>query len=47
MKIEPVTYIQMFVYAMNFKLPEEQKVKFWTFQAQPASVRVISSIFCK
>ena len=27
----------------NFK-----KVKFWTFQAQPASVRVISSIFlCK
>ena len=25
-----------------------QKIKFWTFQAQPASVRVISSIFvCK
>ena len=37
MKIEPVTYIWMFVYAMNFELPEDQKVKFWTFQAQPAS----------
>ena len=31
MKIEPVTYISMFVYAMNFELPEDQKVKFWTF----------------
>ena len=38
MKIEPVTYIWMFVYAMNFELPEDQKVMFWTFQAQPASV---------
>ena len=33
MKIEPVTYIWMFVYAMNLELPEDQKVKFWTFQA--------------
>ena len=24
---------------MNFELPEDQKVKLWTFQAQPASVR--------
>ena len=46
MKIEPVTYICMFVYAMNFELPEiAKKWSFWTFQAQPASVRVISSIF--
>ena len=39
----------MFVYAMNFELPEmAKKMKFWTFQAQPASVRVISSYFvCK
>ena len=42
MKIEIVIYIGMFIYAMNFELPEDQKVKFWTFQAQPASVRVIS-----
>ena len=35
----------MLVFAMNFELPEDQKVKFWTFQAQPASVMVISSIF--
>ena len=42
MKIEPVTYIWIL---MNLELPEDQKVKLWTFQAQPASVRVISSIF--
>ena len=28
MKIEPVTYIWMFVYAMNFELPEMSKK--WT-----------------
>ena len=45
MKIEPVTCIWMFVYAMNFELPEmDKKVKFWTFQAQPALVRIISII---
>ena len=36
----------MFVNAINFELPEMGKVKFWTSQAQPTSVRVISSIFC-
>ena len=32
MKIEPVTYIWMFEYAMKFELPEEQKVKFWDIE---------------
>ena len=42
-KIELVTCIWMFVYAMIFELPEMEKMKFWTFQAQPVWVRVISS----
>ena len=46
MKIEPVTHIWMFVYAINFELPEMAKKKLWTFRAQPATVRVISSVFC-
>ena len=47
MKNEPVTCIWMFVCAMNFWAARNgKKVKFWTFQAQPAWVRVISSIFC-
>ena len=27
----------MFVYVINFELPEGKKVKFWTFQSQHAS----------
>ena len=39
-KIEPVTNIWKFVYAINFELAEmAKKVKIWTFQAQPASVK--------
>ena len=33
MKIEPVTYIWMFLYAMNFELPEMAKnLNFWIFR---------------
>ena len=30
----------MFVYAINFVLPESKKVKFWTFQAQPGPAQL-------
>ena len=44
MKIERVTCIRMFVYAMNFLSSQKwPKMKFRTFQAQPALIRVISS----
>ena len=42
MKIERVTCIWMFVYTIIFELPEMAKIKFWTFQAQPVWVMVIS-----
>ena len=44
MKIEPVTYIRIL---MNFELPEDQKVKLWTFQAQPASGLFHPHFLCK
>ena len=43
MKIERVTCIWMFAYAMIFELPEMAKNEVWTFQAHPVCVRVISS----
>ena len=38
-------YLNVYVYD-EFWARNVKKVKFWIFQAQPASVRVISSIFC-
>ena len=33
---------------MNFELPEDQKVKLWTFQAQPAQLGLFHPYFvCK
>ena len=47
MKIEHVTWIWMFVHAMIFEPQKWQKVKFWTFQSQPASGLFHPYFLCK
>ena len=49
MKIEPVTYIWMFVYAMNFELPElAKKWSFGLFRPDLPQLRLFHPYFvCK
>ena len=49
MKIDPVTYIWMFVYAMNFELPEmAKKLSFGIFRPNLPQLGLFHSYFvCK